>query len=413
MNMIMSMWALNYMKKIIFIICLLVLCGCSSNKEIKSTPKNIISPLTEKFSYETGKCLINDLMIEYKVFNRGDELEIINEDDDYYYAENNGIVLAFKKGFIRTEKEDKFVEYIGYTRDGSNLYSDFELTNKINTFSLNDKVLVKDKFLDLLYVEYNGEIGYMLENQVSDEEIIIYVAPKINNTPIESNGSTSDDSSSNDSGSYEPVPSSPDPEPSIPEQSNGDGDDMTLAYYQKERPIQLLSNTNSYKAIVLVDKTVSYITKLNRDDEVNIIKDDADDYVIVVGGRMSKVKKEFIRKENEKAYESWDAYAYGGSIIYENYNREQTKETLKTNDVIRVIDEVDDTYVVQLEDGTIGYMKQSSLSKEEIEIYVPKQVIEEPVYNYDDSDDDSYSGGSSPEPAPASEPEEVWTDAKL
>lgn len=396
MNMMTITWPLNYMKRILFIICLLVLCGCSSNKEIKSTPKNIISPLTDKFSYEEGKCLRSDLMLSYKKLNRGDVVEIIEEEGNYYYIDNNGIVLAISKDHIRTENEEQFIEYIGYTRSGCGLYSDIDLSDRINVFSLNDTVTVKDEFLGVLYVEYNGKIGYMLPSQVSDSKLSEYVAPKKDDISIESydNSSSGSNSGGNDSGSAQD---------STPSQTSGDGDDISLAYYNPHSTIKLLADTNNLKGFILVDNTEAYIAILNRNDDVYIVGENDNNYYIVFEGRKCEINKKYIRKNNEPEYEKWEAYAYGGTVIYEDYLCSKTLKTLQTNDIVSVIDNVDGICVVEYDNNKIGYVDYDDLSKEWIVIKKPIVVEEEVV--------PSSSGSNSSTPAPAPAPE--WTAPAL
>ena len=73
-------------------------------------------------------------------------------------------------------------------------------------------------------------------------------------------------------------------------------------------------------------------------------------------------------------------------------------------------------YVVEMDDGTIGYMKQSAVSKEKLSTYVP------PAPSYSSSDgggSSDYSGGGDSGggggggSAPAPEPEPEWTDPVL
>lgn len=397
------------MKKLIVLIVLLMLCACSSN--MTSTPKNEVKPLTDKFSYETGKCLIDNLMVEYKSFDRNTKIRIISEDDDYYYTDSFECLLAFSKDYVRTEKQEPFKEYVGYTRNGSGLYSDLELENKIYTFSLNDRVKVLDEFLGLAYVQYEEDkIGYMKIEQVSSKEIIVYKAPPIENNTSNSSG---DNYSSSSGGESNPTPPPEPPQDSAPAQSSGDGDDISLsAYYVKKPIIRLLANTNSYSGIILVDGTTSYITKLNRDDVVYIVDSTEDDYIVLIGGRKCILNKSYIRKDKDKEYEKWEAYAHGGAYIYNDYDCNQSIDVLSINEKVTVIDEVNNIYVIMLKDGSFGYMKHNSLSKEEIEIYIPKKVEEAPVTTGDDHSSSSGGGSNSnPDPAPAPEPE--WTPEML
>ena len=74
------------MKKSIILL-LLILCSCA-NSNPKVEKKNI-SKITDKFIFTNGECLRDNVKIYYSSFNRGDILEIVDEDEGYDYGYNS------------------------------------------------------------------------------------------------------------------------------------------------------------------------------------------------------------------------------------------------------------------------------------------------------------------------------------
>ena len=378
------------MKKYILIIFvfLLTLTGCDSSKDLVSEASQTIEVLGEKFNYETGKSRIDGLLAEYIKFNRGDNVTITGEDDDYYYINDNHLILSIDKDYIRSDKDEPFKEYEGYTRSGSKLYSDLDLSEKIKTFSLNDKVKVIDKFKKILIIDNDGQIAYMSQDQVSEKKIVVYVAPPVEETPVYTpkkkksssggGGGSSGGGGGGGGGS-----------------SSSDGEDIHLAYHDTQSNIVLLAEKDAYEGMILVDNTSANITSYKRDDVVYITGEKDDLYEILIEGRSAFVPKKFVIKDGEEEYETWDAYTRGGASAYSEYNQEKSIKTFKTNDKVKVIDEIDNICIIQLEDGQIGYMSKSKLSKDKIVVYVAPPVEETPVYKPKKKKSSGGGGGSS------------------
>ncbi len=400
------------MKKLIILLTLFMLCACTNEvKDIDSKDNNVINELSPKFIYETGICLKDNTLVEYSSLNRDKQIHIVDEDDSYYYFDNNNLVLAIDKRYVRRSDEEAFEEYTGYTRNGSKLYSDLNLSEDIKKFTLNNEVKVIDEFAGVLYVQYEDIFGYMSKSQVSSKKISTYVAPKPS-TQNNNNDTTPDYSgggSSSGSDSTAPAPAEPTPAP-----SSGDGEDITLSYYGDTR-IVLLSDSG-IDGKVLADNIKTYITKLNRGDIVKVLDSDEEYCEILIDGRCGKIKKTYVRLDSEEAYEVWDGYAKSNIRIY---NDSGLIKRCKLNEILHIVDEIDGKYVVELEDGSFAYVDTDDVSKTENKVYVaPKSSTQD---NSDTTPD--YSGGgssnsgsdsSAPTPAePTPAPEVEWTPEVL
>lgn len=394
------------MKKI-FVLLIILLCGCTS---VRNT-NNTITPLTKKFNYTEGVCLKDNTIIKYSSYNRGDVVSIVDEDDTYYYIDNNGMKLFIKKEFIRTEKEEPFNEYQAYTRNGSKLYSNIDFKEEIYSFSLNNNVTVIDEFAGVLLVQYDNNLGFMDAGQVSKTLIQIYIAPKEEYKEPEA-------SSSSGGGSSDSTPSSdptPTPTPEANQQTIGDGEDISIAIIPKYEN-HFLAYASVIKGMVLMDGTPSYITTINRNDDVYVLSEDEDEYTILLNGFKGKIEKKYVRQASDNPYESFEGYTVSGATVYSDFEMKNKSMVYGINEIIKVIDEVDDVYVVEIKDKIFGYMKKSSISKDKIYI-APKVVAPEVEESTDNS---SNSGGSTdsspssePTPAPAPVQAEEWTPEAL
>jgi hypothetical protein len=399
------------MKKLITILTLFMLCACTNEvKDVDSKDNNIINELSPKFIYETGICLKDNTLVEYSSLNCDTQIHIVDEDDTYYYFDNNNLILAIDKRYVRRSDEEAFVEYTGYTRNGSKLYSDLDLSEDIKKFALNNEVKVIDEFAGVLYVQYEDIFGYMSRSQVSSKKISTYVAPKPS-TQNNNNDTTPDYSgggSSSGSDSSSPTPTEPSPAP-----SSGDGEDITLSYYG-DGHIVLLSDSG-IDGKVLADNIKTYITKLNRGDIVKILNSDEEYCEILIDGRCGKIKKTYIRLDSEKAYEAWDGYTKSNIRIY---NDSGLIRRCKLNEILHIVDEIDGKYVVELEDDSFAYVDTDDVSKTENKVYVaPKPSTQN---NNNDTTPDYSGGGSSnsgsdsstPTPSEPT-PEVEWTPEVL
>lgn len=391
----------------------------SEENEYELEYEETTDELSDKFTYRTAYILRNDVAAEYKLLNRDEEISIIEQDDSFYYIDRKNLLLAIDKNRVRTENEDQFEEYEGYTRDGSGVYSDLDLEEKIATFGLNDRVKVIDSFLGVLLVEYeDGKKGYMSPSAVSESEITVYVP-----APSPETGSGSDyyysSNNDNDSGggtaTTSPPASDPDPQP-----SSGDGEDISLACYDDGYRTVLLDNSNIIKAKVLVDDTKTYISIFQRGDIVKVLSEEDDFAILLINGRKGKINKKYIRYDSDAQYESWNGYAVYGSAVYSDFDMNEMVKSNYINDPIKVIDEVDGMYVVELDDGSIGYMRQTSVSKEKQNVYVAPEPSDPPSYEDSSGSSSDYSGGgnSNPTPTPTPTPDpgpgdSEWTDPVL
>jgi len=403
------------MKKLLGIIAITLLISGCSKKEISNKE---IEELTDKFTYTTGKCLVDDCLIIFTNFKRGDLVEILSEDDTYYYIDNNGIELAVEKEYIKTS-DNEFKSYTAYTYAGAILVDNIFDQNKIETYSLNDEIEVIDEFKKWAIVKIDDGYGYILLSKISKNKIVIkkeepVVTPQY--TPDYSydygGGSSSGGSSG---GGSAPAPSEPPVTPSV------DGEDMELMSYHFGYSYIKLLDSEEFKSYIIVDGVIAYLGKLNRNDVVKVLNSDEGYSEILINGRKAKIENKYVRLDSEVDFLTFDLYTRKYAKIYSNFKLSDEIKTCGLNDELKVLDEIDNIYVVEIDNG-YGYIAKSQTSKSKIVEYVAPKVDPvpvEPSYDYSgggssgggSSGGGSSSGGSSA-PAP-SESSEEWTEPVL
>lgn len=360
------------MKKLIIIsISLLLLAGCTViNNEEKPSEEQVVEEVNTKFEFTNAVCLRGKAKVEYSKLNRDDEITIIDEDDDFYYFDNSGLTLAIDKNYVRTENESAFEEYTGYCYSGAEVFSDFGLKNKIADLYKNDEIEVIDQVGKVLLVNYEGQLNYMYASDVSDSYIVTYVKPK----PVETYTGGGVSTGGGGGGSYTPpvtpAPSGGSDEVEVPTSS--------LAFIVNENKTEYVPN-ESYASIqgkVLVDGTVTYITYCSRYEDVKVLDYDEDYATLLIHGFAGKIKREYLRLDGEEDYESWHGYAYSGAEVFYDYELTDEMDWFYKNDDVYVIDEIDGIYVVELPNGTYGYMSADDVSETKLSTYVAPKPVE-------------------------------------
>ena len=158
------------------------------------------------------------------------------------------------------------------------------------------------------------------------------------------------------------------------------------------------------------DDVYAYYGELNRGDKATVTGESDKYYEINCNGVTLLAEKSYIRKASEGEYEAWTGYAKKNAGIYADMDLEEKIESLSQNDTVRVIDGFKGILVIEMEDGSEGYMSSASVSASKIvtRTYTssPSSVTES-TENYNggggSSSGGSSSGGDST-PAPAETP---------
>lgn len=294
----------------------------------------------------------------YETYLRGVEVVVLGEWKDYFVIEGEEVDLLIEKQFVRTESEDPFEERVGYAKWNTevydNVYREGESVAKLNS---NKKVNVIDGKGDWLLIEW-------------DEDNSGYVdATQINKWPTKAKSSYSGGGSSSSG---------------IVGSSTGNVPTYTpTAYYGPEM------EDMDEAGLVLGDGARGNLCITLRDDEVKVTsiiveeveaeeadKEEQEEKVekveIYLEGFYATMPRWLVTMEGDEEYEAWDGYARWNTIVYEEYQKRNEIMTLKTNDKVKVIDELVEAecYVIEFEmeeDGEkvtkVGYANLDKISK--------------------------------------------------
>lgn len=362
------------MKKIISLLLILfIVSGCSYVNEYlpyvekylplkqNDVSSNHINELETKFEYKTTTASRNYLEAVYLTLDRGDTIEVIDEDDRYYYFKDYNLVLATDKRLVRDVSQEDYEGFKGYTKAGAIFYSTVNMMDDdaTHTFTRNEVVEVIDLMDDRYYVLYNDEYGFVFKNQISKTKYT-YVAPKV----VEE---TYDYSGGGGGGSYS------DP---------NDGEDIVTkaSYNTNSSKVISLASDKLFEGKILTYDQEAYVKVYSYKEEIKYIDEDENTLTALVDGYTGKVKKSH-SDVDEEVFEDYIGYTYAYSYIYYDYYLDHTMVLNKKNDKVHVIDKVGCVLIIELDDGTIGYMNEKNVSKKLIVTYVKPVEEETPTYS--------------------------------
>lgn len=276
---------------------------------------------------------------------RGDQVDVVGEYDDEHYVikteEGYGLV---RKELIQLESEASYETWTGYARRNAEFYTDRYLTGEpAQKLSTNSKVTVLADLGYCYMVEREEAIGFIKTEQVSKRRI----------TTGGSGGSSSGGSSS----------------------GGQDGGDITLSYYGSVQLLSAIDQTGEVTGtgIILVDGTEVVLGYFDRGDEIDVVveHDTAENkegyYTVYLKGLFAWVEEDLIHIDGEETmYEAWEGYSRNKAEVYDNFHMIRTPlNTLKTNKKVLVVEELEDCYMVEVDD-VIGFMAKDKVSKTRI-----------------------------------------------
>lgn len=290
----------------------------------------------------------------YTSFEKGAEVNVLGRFKDYYVVEGEEVDLLVEARFIRMDSEEAFETWTGYARWNTqvfdNVYLRGEPIAKLNT---NKKVEVLDGKDNWLYIRWDDQEGY---TEVSN----------IRKYPYSSGSSDGDGGGGSSGGSSGPVDGTGFNFNQLSSTVTG-GWQVTLLgeYYGPE--IEKPSAEEAFApgmGKVIAEGAEGYITLALRGDEVKVTEKTEETITLWLADEFyGTIPRWIIRMEGDEEYESWTGYTRWGSIVYEEYQMRNEMEKTKTNTKVTVLDELPDCYVVELEDGRIGYTEMANISK--------------------------------------------------
>ena len=347
------------MKKVVLILlALALLCaGCAKEPAVETQTAETVPPTTAapettappetteetipvpELTYVTPK--VDSLPAVLQLLSRGDMVDVVDNYDAKHYVirleQGYGIV---EKGFVRMASEPAFETFTAYSRYNAGFYDNFRLSGEpVESLKTNTTLEILDE-LDICYVAVlDGKTGYIAKDMVSKNKI----------TGGTGNGTGNGNSSADGGDISLSVPGIVPLFSFVPQEGDATG-----------------------QAMVLADGTEVVLGWFDKTDSIPVVAEEGFAepmdgwHTVYLDGLYAYVRMELTYGENEAAYESWDGYAKYKAGIYDSYWLQgEPMETLKTNTVVHVLEELDTCYVVEVE-GVYGYMSKDMVSKNKI-----------------------------------------------
>lgn len=341
----------RFVSLILAMLLLLTLASCGKKEAEETTPvtEAPVAPTEEATptepaptepEWEPGIARAGYGEAAYETYLRGVEVSVIGEWKDYFVIAGEEVDLLIEKQFVRTESEEAFEERTGYAKWNTEVYDNvYREGESIEKLTSNKKVTVVDGKGDWLLIKW-------------DEDKSGYVdAAQINKYPTKSKSSSGGGGGGSSAGNT----------------TNGNEFDGSLLSYYGPEMTEL-----EEKGQVLGDEARGILCVTVRDDEVKVTSVGEEECEIYLDGNYAKVPRWLLHMEGDEEYEAWTGYARWNSIIYEEYQMRNELKILKTNDTVKVIDELVEAecYVVEYEEEEngekvtkVGYMQLDKVMK--------------------------------------------------
>ncbi|MDO4853242.1 MAG: hypothetical protein Q4A88_07475 [Clostridia bacterium] len=117
--------------------------------------------------------------------------------------------------------------------------------------------------------------------------------------------------------------------------------------------------------VVLADGVEAYYYIYDRGEDADVTEKGAPLSSLLNAEKIGTVPTELLRFEGEAAYKEWTGYAKNKAPFFKTYRRIDVPTELKQNTEVKVLEELSDCYVVEL-NNVIGFMDKDVVSKNKI-----------------------------------------------
>ena len=117
--------------------------------------------------------------------------------------------------------------------------------------------------------------------------------------------------------------------------------------------------------MVLSKLSEVYLFLTERGDVLKVTEINGDLATILIDGVFGTIPKRYIRMDGEEPYTPWDGYARSKAPFYSSHKLSDDPEELKRNTVIKVLEDLGDVYLVEV-DGELGFMEIEKVSDKKV-----------------------------------------------
>ena len=156
--------------------------------------------------------------------------------------------------------------------------------------------------------------------------------------------------------------------------SSADGGDISLSVPGIVPLFSMVPQTGDVtgEAMVLADGTEVILGYFDCKDEIPVVAEEGfaesweGYHTVYLDGLYAHVEQIMPRGEGEAEYEAWDGYAKYKAALYDNrWAVGEEIQSLKTNTVVHVLEELEDSYLVEVDDVS-GFVPKDMVSKTRI-----------------------------------------------
>ena len=132
-----------------------------------------------EFTPGAGVVIAEDIEAYLTLYMRDDEVKVTESDEEYctIWIEEE-IFVKLPRWLVRLEGDEAYTSWNGYSAGGAVVYGEYQLRNETKTLDRNAEVVIIDEIPDKYSYYYegcyvvtvDGELGYMLKDEVSDTE---------------------------------------------------------------------------------------------------------------------------------------------------------------------------------------------------------------------------------------------------
>ena len=284
------------------------------------------------------------------VLERGTDVTITGEKDDYYIVDCSAGSGLIEKRLLATEADKKFEEWKGYACYGAKLYSSYRLNGEpVSELNMNDEMTVLADLDGVYLVDFNGTKGYVQSDMVSDTQIAYYYY-----------GGGGDGGGGSASA------------------GGADGGDISLGCRVENAPaLTFLSSTaapkvtSGSKAQVISLEAELIAAFYSMGDEVRVVSTDGKACTLYINGVYAQMEKRFLLLDGETADAPKEVYVNCMSNLYDNYYlllNDNVKQ-FGLNDKLTILADMEDCWFVSTADGAYGYIEKEKVSDTPITYY--------------------------------------------
>ena len=283
-----------------------------------------------------------------KTVDRGTEVDIIGEDEEYYIVLYEDTELYVEKRFIRDVNAESPKERTAYAGYGAQLFVGPYLTGEpLEKPAFNTALTILDEFGGLMIVKTKKSEGYIDAAFVSPVRV-----------PWSDGANNSGDSGQKSGGSAYT--------------GGTDGGDITLGNRRTETAVPILLSARyepksadklPARGVILADGTELYLGIVYPGDELMILSAEGKTAEIYTPRGTGTLPRWAVLLGDEEPYDAWNGYASYGAKLFGSWRLTGANNDIRLNTRLTVILETDNGYFVQLSDGRYGYVDRAAVSR--------------------------------------------------